>query len=126
LTLSPPINLNPKWFQDYTAYTISKYGMSMCVLGMAAELKDKNIRVNALWPQTTIATAAIKNHFPPEIYQASRKPEIMAKAALCVLRQDKTGQFFIDEDVLRAEKETDFTQYAINSEIEPMKDLFLD
>tara|TARA_R110002110_G_scaffold383245_2_gene594618 strand:+ start:63061 stop:63870 length:810 start_codon:yes stop_codon:yes gene_type:complete len=126
LTLSPPINLKPKWFENHTAYTISKYGMSMCVLGMAAELKEKNIRVNALWPQTTIATAAIQNHFPPEIYQASRKPAIMAKAALYVLGQEQTGQFFIDEEVLRMQQETDFSQYAVNSEVEPMKDLFLD
>lgn len=126
LTLSPPINLNPKWFRDYTAYTISKYGMSMCVLGMAAEFKDQNICINALWPQTTIATAAIQHHFPPEIYQASRKPEIMAKAALCVLQKNQTGQFLIDEEVLKLENETNFEQYAVNSEVEPMVDLFLD
>jgi len=126
LTLSPPINLNPKWFKDYTAYTISKYGMSMCVLGMAAEFKERNIFINALWPKTTIATAAIENHFPPQIYQASRKPEIMAKAALCVLRKNQTGQFLIDEDVLKSENETNFKQYAVNSEVNPMLDLFLD
>lgn len=125
LTLSPPLNLDPKWFKDYVAYTISKYGMSMCVLGMSEELKDDNICVNALWPKTTIATAAIQNNFPPQIYQASRKPEIVAKAALSILNKNVTGQFFIDEEVLRQDGERDFSQYANHPDAELMSDLFL-
>ena len=126
LMLSPPLNLNPKWFKDYVAYTISKYGMSMCVLGMSEELRDANICVNALWPKTTIATAAIKYNFPPEIFQASRKPAIVARAALCILQKKVTGQFFIDEDVLRQEGETDFSRYANDPKAKLMPDLFLD
>lgn len=126
LVLSPPINLNPKWFKDHVAYTISKYGMSMCVLGLAEECKEYNVCVNALWPKTTIATAAIKYNFPPEIYQACRSPDIMAHAALSILSQQQTGQFFIDEEVLRKDGETDFSRYAISKNVEPMLDLFLD
>lgn len=126
LILSPPINLNPKWFKDHLAYTLSKYGMSMCVLGLSEELRESNISVNALWPKTTIATAAIQYNFPKEIYQASRKPEIVAQAALCILRQKVTGQFFIDEDVLRAQGEIDFSKYAVDANAQLKLDLFLD
>lgn len=125
LTLSPPLNLDPQWFKNHVAYTMSKYGMSMCVLGMSEELKEDNICVNALWPKTTIATAAIKNHFPPHMYQASRTPDIVANAALCILKQNITGQFFLDEDVLREAGETDFNQYAIDPNVPLMTDLFL-
>ncbi|MCS5708064.1 NAD(P)-dependent oxidoreductase [Candidatus Berkiella cookevillensis] len=126
LILSPPINLNPKWFKDHLAYTMSKYGMSMCVLGLSEELREANISVNALWPKTTIATAAIQYNFPKEVYQASRKPEIVAQAALCILKQKVTGQFFIDEDILRAQGETDFSKYAVDTSAQLKLDLFLD
>ncbi|MAZ38651.1 MAG: short chain dehydrogenase [Legionellales bacterium] len=128
LTLSPPLNMQDKWFKDHVAYTMAKYGMSMCTLGMAAELKPKGIAVNSLWPQTTIATMAVKVHFPEALWQASRKPEIMADATYQILMQDSqasTGQFFIDEAVLKAEGVTDFSKYAINPEVAPFKDLFL-
>lgn len=128
LTLSPPINLDKKWFKDFTAYTISKYGMSMCTLGMAAEFKEQGIAINSLWPKTTIATAAIAVNFPEAIYQASRKPEIMAEAAYAILTKNSreiTGQFLIDEDVLRENGVTDFSQYAINPAVPLYNDLYI-
>src|SRR5258706_4061792 len=81
LTLSPPLNMNPRWFRDHVAYTMSKYGMSMCTLGMAEELRGYGIAVNSLWPKTTIATAAIEVHFPAEVINASRQPAIIDDAA---------------------------------------------
>ncbi len=129
LTLSPPLNLKPIWFKQHLAYTISKYGMSMCTLGLAEEYKEQGIAVNSLWPQTTIATAAIANHFPAQMLQASRKVEIMAEAAYQIFCQDSrvhTGNFFIDEDFLRQQGVDDFTCYAIDPSIPLQKDLFLD
>lgn len=128
LTLSPPINLNPKWFKDHVAYTMSKYGMSMCTLGWAEELKSFGIAANSLWPRTTIATMAIKAHFPEPIWQASRHPIIMAEAAHWILTQDSrevTGNFFIDEDVLKKAGVTDFSSYALNPQAALFDDLFL-
>lgn len=129
LTLSPPLQLNPDWFGAHLAYTMSKFGMSMTVLGQANQLKKNGIAANALWPQTTIATAAIK-HFMgnDEMYQSSRFPSIMADAAYAILSKDSktcTGQFFIDEDVLRAEGVEDFEKYAVNKEKKLMPDLFV-
>jgi citronellol/citronellal dehydrogenase len=129
LTLSPPLNLDPKWFRNHTAYTMSKYGMSMCTLGMAAELADRGIAVNSLWPRTTIATAAIEMNFPAEIMQASRKPAIMADAAYAIFNRDSrrhTGNFYIDEAVLREEGVTDFAGYAVNPAASLYPDLFLE
>lgn len=130
LNLSPPLNLNPKWFAEHLAYTMSKYGMSMIVLGLAEELKKDKIGVNALWPQTTIATAAVKNLLGGDfLMQMSRKPEIVADAAYYILNRSSTectGNFFIDEDVLAAEGIIDLSSYAVNSENELMKDIFLD
>lgn len=128
LTLSPPLNLKPKWFKDYLAYTMSKYGMSMCTLGMAEEFREQGIAVNSLWPKTTIATAAIEFNFPQEILKASRKPSIMADAAYAILTSDSkstTGNFFVDEDVLRAHGVTDFAQYAVDAKTPLFPDLFL-
>ncbi|MBA2656474.1 MAG: NAD(P)-dependent oxidoreductase [Tatlockia sp.] len=128
LTLSPPLNLNPDWFASCLAYTLSKFGMSMCTLGLAAELKADGIAVNSLWPRTTIATAAIRNNFPDAIYKASRKPEIVADAAHWILNQPSsqvTGNFFIDEKVLSKAGIVDFSRYAIDPSIEPHIDLFL-
>jgi len=128
LNLSPPLNMQAKWFKDHLAYTMSKYGMSMCTLGMAEEFKSAGIAVNSLWPRTTIATAAIEVNFPKEILQASRKPKIMADAAYEVLISDSrmvTGNFFIDEDVLKAHGVHDFNQYAINPNAPLFTDLFL-
>jgi citronellol/citronellal dehydrogenase len=129
LTLSPPLNLDPKWFGAHLAYTMSKYGMSMTVLGQSHELKSSGIAANALWPKTTIATAAIMNLLGGDaIVQASRKPDIMADAAYLILNKNSkecTGNFFIDEDLLKENGVTDFDQYAVNPNNSLMKDLFL-
>lgn len=130
LNLSPPINLNPKWLAPHLAYTISKYGMSMIVLGLAEELKPFGIAANALWPKTTIATAAVQNLLGGDyLIQKSRTPEIIADAAFYILQRKSaacTGNFFLDEEVLQEEGITDFTPYAVNPGQELMKDLFLD
>jgi citronellol/citronellal dehydrogenase len=130
LNLSPPLNLAPKWFAPHLAYTMSKYGMSMIVLGLAGELKKYRIGVNALWPRTTIATAAVQNLLGGDyIVQRSRKPTIVADAAYAVLKKNAaecTGNFFFDEDVLRDEGTTDFTPYAVNPEQPLMPDIFID
>ena len=128
LTLSPPLLTDSEWFAPHLAYTISKIGMSMCTLGLAQELKPFGIAANSLWPKTTIATDAIRVHFPDAIYQASRKPDIVADAAYWIIHQsatEATGQFFIDEEVLRKAGISDFSEYAINPFIEPYPDLFL-
>jgi citronellol/citronellal dehydrogenase len=117
LTLSPPIVMNAKWFKRHCAYTISKYGMSMCTLGMAEEFKNFGVAVNSLWPRTTIATAAVEFNFPKEFLEASRTTDIMADAAFIVLSKNSreyTGRFCIDEELLRSEGVTDFEQYAVN------------
>ena len=130
LSLSPPLDLQPKWFAPHLAYTISKFGMSMIVLGLSEELREHKIAVNALWPRTTIATAAVENLLGGDfLVQRSRKPEIVADAALAIVQRppaDCTGNFFIDEDVLREEGISEFGQYAVNSNNELMTDLFLD
>jgi citronellol/citronellal dehydrogenase len=129
LTLSPPLNLDPKWFKDNVAYTISKYSMSMCTLGWAEELRAFGIAANSLWPRTTIATMAIKAHFPPHIWEASRQPAIVADAAYWILSQNSrkiTGKFFIDEEVLRQTGMLDFSAYALNPDVTQYTDLFLD
>jgi citronellol/citronellal dehydrogenase len=130
LNLSPPINLNPKWFAQHLAYTIAKYGMCMMVLGLAEELKQYKIAANALWPKTTIATAAVQNLLGGDfLMQMSRSPEIVAEAAYHILRRpstDCTGNFFIDESVLIEEGITDFEKYAVNPQQKLMRDIFLD
>jgi citronellol/citronellal dehydrogenase len=129
LNLSPPLNLDPKWFAHHTAYTMSKYGMSLCVLGMAAEFRGDGIAINALWPRTVIATAALAmlgGLVPPE---RCRKPEILADAAHAILTRDSrgiTGRFFIDDEVLAEEGITDLERYAVSRGTELDTDLFLD
>jgi citronellol/citronellal dehydrogenase len=129
LNLSPPLNLDPKWFASNLAYTISKYGMSMCVLGMAAEFRQDGIAVNALWPKTTIATAAVKNIVGGEkMIKMSRSPEIMADAAYQILIKDSrkfTGNFCIDEEILRKAGIEDFESYAIDKTQPLQADFFL-
>ena len=128
LTLSPPLNMNPKWFGMHVAYTMSKYGMSMCVLGMAQEFKRDGIAVNALWPRTVILTAAL-NNIPGVDKKRCRRPEVMADAAHVILGSDSrkhTGNFYIDEDVLRRAGVTDFDQYAISPGEALLSDLFLE
>lgn len=129
LTLSPPLNMRARWFKDHLAYTMAKYGMSMCTLGMAEELQAFGIAVNSLWPRTTIATAAIEVNFPEAILKASRKPAIVADAACAILNRDSrraTGNFYIDEAVLREEGVTQFEQYAVTPGARLYPDLFLD
>jgi len=129
LTLSPPISLESKWFKNHLAYTLSKYGMSMCTLGMSHEFAEDGIAVNSLWPKTTIATAAISGNFPPEIFQASRQPSIVADAAYLILISDaktNTGHFYIDEEVLRSNGQDDFSHYAVDSKVPLFTDLFLE
>ncbi len=128
LTLSPPLNLNPRWFGPHVAYTIAKYGMSLCVLGMAEEFRQDGIAVNALWPRTTIATAALQI-IPGAQPEAGRKPEIMADAAHVVLTRDSrslTGRFLLDEEVLREAGISDFERYAMKRGEKLRIDLFLD
>jgi NAD(P)-dependent dehydrogenase (short-subunit alcohol dehydrogenase family)/putative sterol carrier protein len=132
LNISPPLNMNPNWFRDHVAYTMAKYGMSMCVLGMAAELRADNIAVNALWPRTAIYTAAVEMlSGSTEAKKLSRNPEIMADAAYAVLSrsvENCTGQFLVDDDVLRQEGITDLDQYASDPTYKGdlMMDFFLD
>jgi citronellol/citronellal dehydrogenase len=129
LTLSPPLGMKPGWFAAHVAYTMSKYGMSMCTLGMAEEFRADGIAVNSLWPRTTIATAAIEVHFPAAILRASRIPAIMADAAHAILTSDAracSGNFFIDEEVLRSAGVEDFSRYAVTPGVEPYRDLFVE
>ncbi len=115
LTLSPPLNLAARWFAPHVAYTMAKYGMSMCVLGHAEEFRPYGIAVNALWPRTVIATAALQM-IPGVKPEHCRKPEIMADAAHAILRmnaREATGNFFIDEEVLKRAGVTDFEPYSV-------------
>lgn len=128
LTLSPPLNLNPKWFGNHAAYTISKYSMSMCALGLSQELRREGIAVNCLWPRTAILTAAL-NNIPGMDKKHTRGPEIMADAAHCILTSEAkkhSGNFYIDEDVLRRAGETNFDKYALAPGEALISDLFLD
>ena len=128
LTLSPPLNMNPRWFKNHVAYTMAKYGMSMCVLGMAEEFRSAGIAVNALWPKTIIATAALQM-IPGIDPTRGRKPEIMADAAHWILTQPAracSGNFFIDEEVLRKAGVTDLRRYAVDPSKDLLPDLFLD
>ena len=129
LNLSPPLNMDSKWFAHHVAYTMSKYGMSMCVLGMAEEFKKDGIAVNALWPRTAIATAAVKNLLGGETaFKHSRKPEIVADAAYIILTRpsrDYTGNFFIDDEVLIENGVTDLGKYSVVPNARLTPDFFL-
>jgi citronellol/citronellal dehydrogenase len=128
LNLSPPLNMLPKWFGPHVAYTMAKYGMSMCVLGMAAEFSGK-IGVNALWPRTVIATAAVQNLLGGDAtMRQSRSTDIMADAAHMILTRSAAttnGNFFIDEDLLRASGMTDFDAYQMTPGAELLPDFFI-
>ena len=129
LNLAPPLNMKARWFKDHVAYTMAKYGMSMCTLGMAAELKPQRIAVNSLWPRTTIATAAVEVHFPEAILKASRTAAIMADAAHVILTSDarkNTGNFYIDEEVLKKAGTKDFGRYAVTPGVPLFQDLFVE
>jgi citronellol/citronellal dehydrogenase len=128
LTLSPPLNLNPRWFQHHTAYTIAKYGMSLCTLGHAAEFKKFGIAVNSLWPRTVIATAALQM-IPGVDLNRCRTPQILADAAHCIFGDDSgaSGNFYIDDEVLAANGITDLVRYSVRPGTRDfMPDLFLD
>ncbi len=130
LNLSPPLNMEERWFAPHVAYSIAKFGMSLCVLGMAGEFRRRGVAVNALWPRTAIATAAIKNLLGgDDMVQRSMTPDIMADAAHIILCRDSkehTGNFYIDDEVLESEGITDLTPYKVNPELEPFPDFFVD
>ncbi len=134
LMLSPPLNLSPRWAKSHLAYTLSKYGMSLCVLGLAEELRRDGIAVNALWPRTVIATAALNMLHDTALAERvrpenCRRPEIVADAAHAILVQNSrltTGNFYTDEVVLKATGVSDFDSYAVDPEAPLARDLFLD
>jgi citronellol/citronellal dehydrogenase len=128
LTLAPPPSLDPKWWAPHTGYTLAKMGMSFVTLGLAAEFAAQGVAINALWPRTIIATDAL-NLIPGVPLARCRKPDIVADAAHAVLVRPAsggTGQFLIDEDVLREAGITDLSQYAVDAAQRPLPDLFLD
>lgn len=130
LNLSPPLNMDEKWFAPHVAYTMAKYGMSLCVLGMAGEFREQGIAVNALWPRTAIATAAVQNLLGgDELIRRSRKPEMMADAAHIVLTRPSrecTGNFFVDDEVLESAGIRDLTPYAVDPSAELAPDFFVE
>jgi citronellol/citronellal dehydrogenase len=129
LNLSPPLSMNPKWFKNNVAYTMAKYGMSMCVLGMAEEFKRDGIAVNALWPRTVIDTAALQM-IPGIDASAGRTPEILADAAYIIFNRPAsqcTGNFFVDDELLASEGITDLEKYSVTPGTkEFLQDFFLD
>lgn len=129
LTLSPPIDLHPKWLGAYVAYTMSKYNMTMMAMGWAEEFKQDGISSNSLWPVTTIATAAVKNLLGGDfLVQRSRTPDILADAAFYILQQSPgkvSGRQLLDEEILKESGVVDFSHYAVNPANELQKDLFL-
>ena len=129
LTLSPPLSMSPKWFKNHVAYTMSKYGMSMCVLGLSEEFKREGIAVNALWPRTAIDTAALQM-IPGVDTNFCRKPEILADTAHIILNRDAkttTGNFFVDDEVLASEGITDLEKYSVKpGTTDFLLDFFLD
>lgn len=130
LTLSPPLDLNPKWFSPNLAYTMAKYGMSLVTLGLAEDLAKNGVAVNSLWPETAIATAAVGNLLGgEEAMRHARKPEIVADAAHAILTRPAascTGNFFIDVNVLMEEGVEDFSAYAVDPGVDAMLDFFLE
>ncbi len=129
LTLSPPLNIDRKWFGMTLAYTTAKYGMSLVAHGLAEELGQYGIASNCLWPRTSLDTAAVRNVIGAELVKGSRKPAIYADAAYAVLQRDSkscTGNFFLDQDVLEEEGVTDFEQYAIEKGATLVSDFFVD
>lgn len=129
LNLSPPLNMEPRWFGPHVAYTMAKFGMSMCVLGMAEEFKEQGVAVNALWPRTVIATAAVENLLGgEETMRGGRKPEIMGDAAHVILTRKSrecTGHYFIDDEVLASVGVTDLSGYAYAPGAELLPDFFI-
>jgi citronellol/citronellal dehydrogenase len=130
LTLSPPLSLEPRWAANHVAYTIAKYGMSLCTLGMAEEFRPDGIAFNSLWPRTIVATAAVQNLLGgDEAMKRARTPAVYSDAAYAVLNRPSrecTGNFFLCEDVLVEEGITDFSKYAAAPGAEPQVDLYVD
>jgi citronellol/citronellal dehydrogenase len=130
LTLSPPLDFRPKWFAPYLAYSLAKYGMSLCMLGLAEEYRAAGIACNALWPRTTVATAAVEFALGGrEMLRRSRKPEIVADAAYVIFNRparECTGQFLIDDSVLYEAGVRDFDSYSIEPGAKLLGDLFID
>jgi citronellol/citronellal dehydrogenase len=129
LNLAPPLDMQARWFSGHVAYAMAKFGMSMCTLGMAEELRVQGIAVNSLWPLTTIDTAAVRNLLGGEVAaRLARKPEIVADAAIEILQRPSrecTGNFFIDEEILRAAGLRDFSIYANDPASSPQVDIFI-
>lgn len=129
LNMAPPLDMSPRWFAKHTAYTMAKFGMSMCTMGMAEEFRSKKVGVNSLWPLTAIDTAAVRNVLGGDsMAKISRKPEIVADAAYTILNRPAattTGNFFIDEEVLREEGVTNFDQYAYDPTAALVPDFFV-
>ncbi len=129
LNISPPLNMETRWFAPHVAYTMAKFGMSMCVLGMAGEYKDKGVAFNALWPKTTIATAAVQNLLGGDaVMKGSRKPSIMGDAAHVIFNKPSrecTGNFFIDEEVLHSAGKTNLDEYAMVPGANLLPDFFV-
>ena len=129
LALAPPLDMKEKWFAPHVAYSMAKYGMSLCVLGMAGEFREHGIAVNALWPRTTIATAAVNMLGGDELIMHSRKPEIIADAAYVILTKPSrefTGNFCIDDTVIEGEGITDLSVYAVNPGVPLAPDFFVE
>ncbi len=130
LNLSPPLNMDEKWFAPHVAYSMAKFGMSMCVLGMAGEFRKQGIAVNALWPRSTIATAAVRNLLGGEqMVRCSRKPEIMGDAAHIILTRparEFTGNFCVDDEVLESAGVTDLSRYAVDPSATLFPDFFVE
>lgn len=128
INISPPLNLEAHGFKDHLPFSISKFAMSLCTLGMAEEFRKAGIAVNSLWPRSTIATPTIENHFSPTVYAGSRLPSIMGDAALELIRRPSrecTGQFFTDEDLLRQAGIEDFSHYAVDPSVPLFQALFI-
>ena len=128
LNLSPPLNIEKRWFAPHLPYTLAKYGMSFCTYAMSEEFQSQGLAVNSLWPRTAIATAAVQMLGGNKMMQASRKPEIMADAAYFILSQDSkncSGNFFIDDEVLKQHGIEDLDAYAVNPEADLAPDFFI-
>jgi citronellol/citronellal dehydrogenase len=130
LTLSPPLSYEPRWAQHHVAYTIAKYGMSLCTLGMSAEFADDGVAFNSLWPRTIVATAAVQNLLGgDEAMKRARTPDVYSDAAYAILNRPSrecTGNFFLCEDVLAEEGVTDFSRYSAVDGADPQVDLYVD
>ena len=128
INIAPPLNLEVQWLRDHLPFSLGKFGMSLCTLGMAAEFKSAGIAVNSLWPQTNIATQRLKDHLSPKVYAGSRWPSIMADAAYELAHRtfkEATGQFHIDETLLREAGISDFSHYAVDPTQPLVQTLFL-